>query len=100
MVNPNNITQNNNNDKSFDKDKLYSKKNKTQKKLEDNLENVFSFGNIINSLSKLNNIENISGFNLFTNIKIAEGGTMEILYGTTNKCEKEVAIKIPKKKIL
>ena len=98
-LNQNYIAPNNSyNDKSSDNDSTCNIPKETQKKLEDNLETRILFDNIIKSLSKYNKIESISGFNLYKNVKIAEGGTMKIFYGTTKNYEKKVAIKIPKKK--
>ena len=43
-------------------------------------------------------IEEISGYNLYKNIKIGEGGSTEVFYGEEKNIKYEVAIKFQKKK--
>ena len=95
-----NLTQNDDSDKNtqninISDDDIYHRKEKYPL---DNLEQNFSFNRIIISKEKSDKIDIIGDFTIYKKTLIAEGGTMKIFYGTTMNNDKELAIKIPKKK--
>ena len=95
-----NLTQNDDSDKNtqninISDDDIYHRKEKYPL---DNLEQNFSFNRIIISKEKSDKIDIIGDFKIYKKTLIAEGGTMKIFYGTTMNNDKELAIKIPKKK--